>query len=99
MSYYMIAVIDVKDADLYQQYVQGVAQLLGGRQVKPLSVNAGMNIVAGDTDANLAAVLEFADEAEFNAFWNSDEYAEVRHLREKSADTRLILGLDGAVNL
>ena len=99
MSYYMIAVLTKQDADLYQQYVQGAAGSLGGLKVKPLAVGVTPDLIEGETESNVAALLEFADEAEFRAWWESDEYNAIKHLRQKSCTTNLILGFEAAVNI
>jgi uncharacterized protein (DUF1330 family) len=99
MSYYMIAVLTTQDADLYRQYIQGAAQSLGGLQVKPLSVGVVPDVVEGESEPNMAALLEFADEAEFRRWWNSEEYNAIKHLRRKAGITHLIVGLEGALNI
>ena len=95
----MIAVLTKQDADLYQQYVQGAAGSLGGLQVKPLAVGVTPDVVEGESEPNVAALLEFADEAEFRTWWNSSAYNAIKHLREKSCVTNLICGFEGAVNI
>jgi uncharacterized protein (DUF1330 family) len=99
MSYYMIAVLTKQDADLYRQYVQGAAGSLAGVSVKPLAVGVVPDVVEGDSEPNVATLLEFADEAAFRTWWNSDAYHAIKHLREKSCVTNLVFGLDGAVNI
>jgi uncharacterized protein (DUF1330 family) len=95
----MIAVLTRQDADLYRQYVQGAAGSLAGVEVKPLAVGVVPNVVEGESEPNVATLLEFADEASFRTWWDSDAYGAVKHLREKSCVTNLVFGLDGAINI
>jgi len=99
LSYYMIAILTQQDADLYRQYVQGAAGSLSGVQVKPLAVGVTPDVIEGESEPTVATLLEFADEAQFRTWWNSDQYNAIKHLREKSCVTNFVIGLEGSVNI
>lgn len=99
MSYYFMAVMTQHDADVYRQYQQQTAAIVARCNGRPLSVNAEFTIVAGDTQPNVIVLLEFPSEADFGSWWNSDEYAVVKKLRERSADTVLGVGFEGEVKI
>ncbi|WP_345382581.1 DUF1330 domain-containing protein [Pseudonocardia yuanmonensis] len=99
MSYYMLAALQKHDAEVFAQYQQRTAATLGAYECRPLSVNTGHKVIEGEGDPDVVVLLEFADEAEFDRWWNSPEYTEVKHLREKSATVLLGVAFGSGVHL
>lgn len=99
MSYYFMAAISQHDADMYLEYQQKTAALVARHNCTPLSANADFKLVAGDGQPNVVVLLEFASEADFDNWWNSDEYAVVKKLRENSSETLIALGFRGEVKI
>lgn len=99
MSYYFMAAMTQHDADVYQEYQQKTAAIVARHNCTPLSANAEFKIVAGDTQPNVIVLLEFPGEADFDNWWNSDEYAVVKKLRENSAETMIGVGFEGEVKI
>ena len=53
---------------------------------------AGSELLEGDMDQGASVVIsEWPDKAAALRFWNSDEYAEVKRLREGIADARVVV--------
>lgn len=99
MSYYMLAALQTHDAEVFSHYQQQTAATLGAYRCTPVSVNAGHKVIEGDAAPDVVVMLEFADEAEFDRWWNSPEYSDVKHLREKSASVLLGVGFAGGVSI
>ena len=95
MAAYLIAEIDVHDTDVYEQYkaltpaavaVYGGKFIVRGGAVQPKE---------GDWHPKRMVVIEFADLATAQRFYDSPEYAKPLAMRKRSANTRLIL-IEGA---
>lgn len=91
MAAYIIAEVDVQDAELFEKYKQLVPPTVaayGGRFV----VRGGaVERLEGEWSPARVVVIEFADSAKAAEWWNSPEYAEAKLLRQRSARTELIL--------
>jgi uncharacterized protein (DUF1330 family) len=99
MSYYMLAAMQRHDAEMFEQYQKQTVASLSGYDCRPLSANAHHKVVAGAGEPDVVVLLEFPDEAEFDRWWESSEYAEVKHLRENSATVLVGVGFAGEVHL
>jgi uncharacterized protein (DUF1330 family) len=95
----MLAALRKNDAEVFAQYQRQTAATLAGYSCVPRSVNATHKVIEGDTDPDVVVLLEFPDEAEFDRWWQSPEYAEVRYLREKSGSVLLGVAFGGEVNI
>jgi len=91
MSAYIIAEVKVHDAQLYEQYkgrVQATLEQYGGRFL----VRGGKTeLLEGDWNPPRLVVLEFPSADDARAWWSSEEYAEPKALRQRSAVTQMIL--------
>lgn len=91
MSAYIIVEVKVHDAQLYEQYkgrVQATLDPYGGRFL----VRGGRTeLLEGDWNPPRLVVLEFPSTADARAWWSSEEYAEPKSLRQRSAVTQMIL--------
>lgn len=99
MSYYMLAALRKHDAEVFSRYQQQTAATLATYRCTPLSVNAEHKVIDGDLAPDVVILLEFADEAEFDRWWNSTEYGEVKYLRESSATVLLGVGFAAGVSI
>jgi uncharacterized protein (DUF1330 family) len=95
----MLAALRKNDAETFTRYQRRTAETLGGYACIPRSVNTSHKVIDGETDPDVVVLLEFPDEAEFDRWWHSPEYAEVRHLREQSATVLLGVAFNGEVNI
>lgn len=96
MSAYIIVDVKVHDAKLYEEYkgqVQPTLDQYNGRFV----VRGGdPELLEGDWNPSRLVVLEFPSTEDARAWWSSEEYAEPKALRQRSAVTRMVLvkGID-----
>ena len=95
MAGYIIADVDVHDAEAYGEYRKLVAPTIekyGGKFV----VRAGAHeVVEGDWKPNRVIVIEFESVARAKEWYNSEEYAPALAIRLKAAETSLII-VEGA---
>lgn len=91
MPAYVIVQITVEDPVAYERYKElappaiaayGGRYLLRGGSVKPLE---------GNWNPSRFVILEFPDSDSAQSWWDSEEYAEGKALRQKSAKTEMIL--------
>lgn len=91
MAGYLIANLDVKDADAFAKYREQVAPLIarfGGRYL----VRGGeVDHREGQLPLKRLVVLEFPSLAEARRFYESDEYAPLLKLRTDSTNSDLVL--------
>ena len=93
MAAYMVVLADINDRDAFiSGYAPKAAALVdqfGGRYVLRAP---GASLLEGTVAENQSLVIsEWPDKETAMAFWNSDEYAEVKTLREGVADCQVVL--------
>jgi uncharacterized protein (DUF1330 family) len=94
MTAYVIAEVDVRDAELYREYAKltpGSITRHGGRFL----VRGGATEALEGAPPKRIVVLEFADRAAAARWYHSADYSEARAIREKAAVSRLFI-VDGA---
>ncbi len=90
MPAFLIADIDVLDADDYAEYRNAnpdIVNAYGGRYV---ALGGEVEVLEGDWHPRRTVIIEFPDMAALRSFYASDEYAELRPIRWRSADSRLV---------
>jgi uncharacterized protein (DUF1330 family) len=94
MSAYIIVDVTIKDPVAYENYKQmtpGSLAAYGGRFV----VRGGKtDVLEGTWQPGRIVVLEFDSAERARAWWDSDEYREAKALRQRVAETGMIL-VDG----
>jgi uncharacterized protein (DUF1330 family) len=94
MAAYLIADVNVTDAAAFEEYkreVPATEQRYGG---KYLGRGGLTKVLEGDWEPHRLVIVEFPDMASLLAWYNSPEYARLKAIRLRSANTR-ILALDG----
>jgi uncharacterized protein (DUF1330 family) len=86
MAAYLIGQINVKDAELWRQYVSGVQESLGPFAAKIIFRGELIAVLAGSQDKDLVVVLEFSDQSILNDWFHSESYQALIPLRDKAAD-------------
>lgn len=96
MAAYLIADVNVIDPvafDEYRQRVPATEQAFGGRY---LARGGATKVLEGEWDPHRLVVVEFPDMSSLLAWYDSPEYAPLKAIREKCADTRII-ALEGII--
>lgn len=86
----LIADIDVKDAEAYTAYRTAnpdIVNRFGGRYV---ALGGETEVLEGDWQPRRTIVIEFPDMDAVRAFYSSPEYVELRKIRWRSADSRMV---------
>lgn len=86
MAAYLVGHITVKDEELWQQYVDGVADSLSGYESRVIFRGELVSVLAGSHDHTRAVVIEFADHAMLDKWFQSDTYQSLIPLRDEAAD-------------
>ena len=97
MSYYFLAAIRAHDAEAYSRYQASArANLVSDHRFELLAVSPKYTVEEGELDATDLVLLRFPDQAEFEAWWHSERYQEIKPLRLASADTLFATTFEGA---
>lgn len=86
MAAYLVGHITVKDEELWQQYVAGVADSLSGFESKVIFRGELVSVLAGSHAHSRVVVIEFADHATLDTWFHSDAYQSLIPLRDEAAD-------------
>ncbi len=88
---YLIVRINIKNAELFQQYPPLSTKAVEKFGGKYLIRGGAFDVVEGEWPAERTTVVEFENFEKAKEFYNSLEYDEAKNVRQKSADTDFIL--------
>lgn len=94
MTAYIIAHVNVEDRDAYREYMRHtprVIQKFGGRFI---ARGGEMVTLEGPTETLRVVLLEFPSMEQAKAFYDSEDYARTKKLREGSGSAKFVL-VDG----
>jgi uncharacterized protein (DUF1330 family) len=90
MTVYFVVSLNVTDTDRFMKYFQAVMPLIqqrGGRLIAQVMSEA----IEGCPSGSQSAVFEWASRQDFLTYWHSDDYAELRKLREGAVEFQGVL--------
>jgi uncharacterized protein (DUF1330 family) len=91
MAAYVIADIDVRDAERYEEYRRIVPPSIAAYGGRYLVRGGETAILEGDWLPRRCVVLEFPSVEKARAWWDSEAYAPAKEIRRQSAKARMIL--------
>jgi len=94
MAAYLIVNTNVRDTEAYKEYMQKVTPLIAKFGGKYLVRGGPFAVLEGKWRPTRLVVIEFADRAAIDAWYASPEYAPLIPLRQRAAETDLIV-VDG----
>lgn len=97
MPGYIIAHYKVTDAEGIGQYAEAVMPILAAHGAQPLVVDGDSLVMEGDAP-HQSVVVRFPTLEAAKAFYNSDEYQAIRHLRtdhSEGGSLVIVSGLEG----
>ena len=94
MTAYVIAEIDIRDPELYRDYVKLTPASITRHGGRFLARGGATESLEG-APAKRVVVLEFANRAAAERWYHSPDYSEARAIREKAAVSRLFI-VEGA---
>ncbi len=86
MAAYLVGHISVRNKELWQQYVAGVAESLTPFKAKMVFRGQLSTVLAGEHEHELIVVIEFTDHTTLQAWFNSEKYQAIIPLRDEAAD-------------
>jgi uncharacterized protein (DUF1330 family) len=94
MSYYFVSYIKINHQDEYQKYVNEVDEVSAKYRGKYLALDDSPRVLEGNWKYSRTVLIEFNDEADFNEWYNSEDYQRILKLRLNASecDTILIKG-------
>jgi uncharacterized protein (DUF1330 family) len=94
MPAYLIANIEIKDAKKIKKYLAATPKILNKYSGRFLVRGGELWIAEGTWNPKRIVIVEFDTFEKAKEFWNSDDYKELKELRQSSAYTDMIL-VDG----
>ena len=91
MAAYMIVDLVVKDPEGFARYREMVPPTVAAYGGRYLARGGAILPMEGDWDPTRITVLEFPSVEQARAWWDSPEYAEAKALRQRTADTKMII--------
>ena len=91
MPAYVIVEVTIHNPAEYEDYKKLVPQSLKPFEGKFIVRGGKVECLEGDWNPERIVLLEFPDVARANAWWNSEEYAPAKALRQRTAHTKMIL--------
>jgi uncharacterized protein (DUF1330 family) len=89
---YLVAELSVRDRDKLLQYAAEVAPLMTSYGGEILATSAaGVDVVEGDWVPDLLVVHRWRSLEDFDAFWESKDYAPIRALRHEACESRIVV--------
>jgi uncharacterized protein (DUF1330 family) len=96
MSYYFIANIKINNPEEYTHYINDAEEIFNKFNGEYLAVDNHPEVLEGSWEYTRNVLIKFSSRADFDKWYNSDEYQKIlRHrLKAASCDTVLVKGLD-----
>ena len=90
MAAYLIANVDIKDAESIRAYLAGTPDVLKKYSGRFLVRGGEQWIAEGEWKPSRLVIVEFDDLEKAKAFWHSEEYAPLKAIRQSSAYTDMV---------
>jgi uncharacterized protein (DUF1330 family) len=95
MSVYLVGDVEVLNSAAYREYGERFDPILEKYGGKILVVGGDPTPVEGDWRPHRLVILEFPDREAADAWYRSQEYAEIAPIRQEHARTHFITRFDG----
>ncbi|KIH77291.1 Uncharacterized conserved protein, DUF1330 family [Geoalkalibacter ferrihydriticus] len=89
MATYLVGHIRIKDAILWQQYVDGVRESLRAFAAEVVFRGAKTAVLAGEHPYEQVVLIHFADQAMLQQWFSSQEYQSLIPLRDRAAEVMI----------
>jgi uncharacterized protein (DUF1330 family) len=97
MPAYVIVDVKISDPVAYEEYKKLTPASIAAYQGQFIVRGGAAEILEGDRKPGRIVVLEFPDAERARQWWNSEEYAAAKLIRQRASSTEMIL-VDG-INL
>jgi uncharacterized protein (DUF1330 family) len=96
MTAYMLARVLIKNPELYKRYTSNFLSVLVKYEGKLLSVDDAPDVLEGNATGERVVILQFADRAAAERWWQSAEYRDMVKYRHASAESQVLMLRDFA---
>ena len=97
MPAFIIVDVKIENPDVYEMYKKLTPASIEAYQGRFIVRGGATEILEGNWDAGRIVILEFPDKELAKQWWNSEEYAPAKAIRQKSASAKMIL-VEGIMN-
>jgi uncharacterized protein (DUF1330 family) len=87
----IVDVVEVRDAEKYAQYRERVPETLARVGATYLARGHSISVFAGEWTPDRVVVVQFPSMDVARTWWESDDYAEMKKLREESTRMNMVL--------
>lgn len=91
MAAYVLVEVEVTDPATYEEYKQLTPASLVAYGGKFIVRGGAYETLEGDWKPNRMVVLEFPSVEQAKAWWNSPEYSKAKAIRQRAANTKMIV--------
>ncbi len=89
-AYFIVDQLEVTDPDTMKEYSAGVGATVARYNGKPLVRGGDFEVLEGNYQPRRMIVLEFADMATLKAWYDSDDYAALKEMRQSSSSANIV---------
>ncbi len=86
MAAYLVGHITVKDNELWQEYMAGVAESVAPFDAEVVFRGQLVRVLAGQHEHDLVVVIKFSDQSTLDNWYASEKYQSLIPLRDKAAN-------------
>jgi uncharacterized protein (DUF1330 family) len=91
MAAYIVVEVEVRDRERYEAYKRMVPPSLAAYGGRFLVRGGEVETLEGEWSPGRLVIVEFPSAERAKAWWDSEEYAEAKALRQATAQSRMIL--------
>ena len=91
MAAYIVVEVTVTDPEGFAPYREMVPPTVAAYGGKYLARGGALTPLEGGWDPQRITVLEFPDVARAQAWWDSQEYAEAKAIRQRTTETKMVI--------
>ncbi|MGO1120545.1 DUF1330 domain-containing protein [Rhodovibrionaceae bacterium A322] len=91
MPTYIVSRVTIKDSEKMQGYMAEAPETVAAYGGRYLARTPDIKVLEGQADYNRMVVLEFPNEEQALAWYNSEEYRDLRETRWAAADAHIVV--------
>ena len=90
MSAFLVVHITIKDPEKWKSYTENAPATVAANGGEFLAMGKKAGVIHGEHDGDLAAIIQFPDQAAVNTWYGSPEYQALIPNRDEAADMTFI---------
>ena len=89
-AYFIVDQLEVTDPDTLKEYAAGVGATVTKYNGKALVRGGDFEVLEGSYQPRRMVLMEFPDMAALKAWYDSDDYAELKKMRQSSSSSNIV---------